>query len=168
VAVPTLLAGEMPDASKWANILSFLGFGVVKQATENLPPSTTTLQNDDELRLTFATNSLYEVRAGIIHNSNSTADFKFAFSETSAGGVTGHFDVLALGAGGANLQIFGGALGTAFNDEGAGANRTMLVQGWLNTGANSGDLVVTWAQNFSNASTTQVIAGSWLSLRRLS
>lgn len=167
MAVPTLLAGEIPDASKWSDILEFLGFGVVKAVSENLS-SNAALQDDDELRLSMVANRLYAVTASFIQNSNSTADFKFSFVETSSGGVDGYFDVVAIPSGGTALTIQSGTFGTVFTGEGASANRAMLVTGWISVGANSGDVLVQWAQNTSNASTTSMIADSYLTLRRLS
>ena len=169
MAVPTLLAGELPDSDKWASILSFLGYGVIKAANETVNNSTT-LQADDELLLTFSRNCIHVVRASIIHNSNSTADFKFRFNETTGSvGATAAFDVIAIPAGGAGLTIQSGTVGTVFTGEGAGADRAMVVQGWISLGGtNNGTLKVEWAQNTADASNTQVKANSWLELRRIS
>lgn len=159
-AVDTALAGL---SLRLTDLEGSLPSAVVKALDETVNNSAV-MQADDELRLVFPRNRLFVIRASIIHNSNSTADFKFQFTETTGSvGATGAFDVIAIPAGGAALTIQSGTLGTVFTGEGAGADRAMVVQGWvLLGGTNDGTLKVEWAQNTANPSNTVVKAGSWL------
>lgn len=159
--VVTLSSGMQPTAAQLQ--LAYPDLAI--KATDETVNNSATLQNDDELLLTVVANAKYRVDMHVIWNSNSTADWKWAW--TTPTGLSGFFTATGFPAGSATLYT--GALpwsGTGSN-EGQGADVYTKFSGILITGANAGTLQFQWAQNTANASNTIVRAASFLSLLRM-
>jgi len=157
----TFLAGDEPTAGQ---VEELRGLRVYKLGIETVNGSAA-LQNDDELFLTVEANAKYRFMARILFTSNTTADFKFGFTYPS--GATATYTLLGIASGGASLSAFhqvessGGAL------EG-GTGIACLMFGTWAISSTAGVLQLQWAQNTSNASNTQVLAGSFLELVKFS
>lgn len=161
-AFPSFNAGTEPTAAQWQ---TFLPVGTVKTSAENRS-SSTTLTSDAVLRADYQTNATYVIQGLIVHNSNSTADFKFQIADS--GSVTSlRLSVLAIPQGGSALTIQEGTNGTVFTGEGASADRAMWISGSCVVGATSGALIVQWAQRVSDPSSTAVAAGSYFIMRQV-
>jgi len=144
---------------------------VTKQITESVT-SSTTFQNDDELFVSVEANAKYDVELFLLHSSGTTGRLKIQFtapaSASFAWGVhaaevnttTSNAvpeTVMASRTIGETAQIGGGnATGT-----------TAFVRGTLTTSATAGTLTLQWAQVTSNATASQVRAGSILSIKRI-
>lgn len=157
----TFLAGDKPTADQ---IEELRGLRVVKTTTETVNGSDV-LQNDDELFLSVAANTRYRFFGRLLFTSGTTPDFKYAFTYPS--GATATYTLLGIGAGGSALTAFhqtessGGAL------EGGTATACLMMGTWF-IGSTAGVIRLQWAQNTSNASNTQVLAGSFLELVKFS
>lgn len=171
---PTWLAGERVTAQR----LNELVLTATKTSGESVV-SSTVLQNDNELVIAnIPANSTWTIDAFLVWQGNETGDIKFAFAFTTPATV--------------NWAISGGdSLDTAYNAGAtrgrtqyfASANQTSSptgaidmagstsplhgrVSGLLANGSSASTLQLMWAQNTSNATSTTVLAGSWLRLTR--
>jgi hypothetical protein len=161
-AIPAFTAASKPSAAEWKTLLPV---GTVKTADE-FRSLTTTMASDAVLRADYNTNATYIVDGYIVQNSNSTADFKFQIADT--GSVTLlKLSVLGVAVGGSTEIKQQGTAGTVFTSEGASADRALWIRGLCVVGGTSGALVVQWAQNTSNSSSTAVSAGSYFILRQV-
>lgn len=161
-AFPSFTAASDPSAAEWQTLLPV---GTVKTSTENRS-SNSTMTSDAVLRADYKTNATYEISGLIIHNSNSTADFKFQIADSGSATLI-YLSVLAVAVGGSTEIKQEGTNGTVFTGEGASANRSMWIRGTCVVGGTPGALIVQWAQNTSNASTTSVVAGSFFIMRQV-
>jgi len=161
-AMPSLSSLDKPTAAQWQ---TFLPVGAVKTSTENRS-STSTMASDAVLRADYKTNATYEISGLIIHSSNSTADFKFQIADSGSASLI-YLSVLGVTSGGSTEIKQEGTNGTVFTSEGASANRSLWIRGSAVIGSTSGALIVQWAQNTSNPSTTSVVAGSFFIMRQV-
>ncbi|MFB7354863.1 hypothetical protein [Streptomyces gardneri] len=153
-----LLASSQPDV-------------VRKVATESVS-SSTTLQNDDELFVSVEANATYIVNMFLLHSSPLPGDLSigwsvptgasFAWGVQAASNDTANSFVVSdmnlVGRNATEAATFGGGDGTATRAD---------VSGTLTTSVTAGTLQFRWAQRVSNASASQIRAGSWLSVRRI-
>ena len=161
-AMPSFDPDEIPSSDQWKVLLPV---GAVKTTTENRS-STSTLTSDAVLRADYKTNATYEISGLIIHSSNSTADFKFQIADSGSASLI-YLSVLGVTSGGSTEIKQEGTNGTVFTSEGASANRSLWIRGSAVIGSTSGALIVQWAQNTSNPSTTSVVAGSFFIMRQV-
>lgn len=130
---------------------------VRKTLAENVP-SSTTLQNDDELVLALAASATYEVWLTAVFRAaaaGATPGFKVDFTVPSGADMTNaYFELSAqMAATNANGQVGGIICATS--------NAIFKEQFTIIT-TNAGNLQFRWAQNASSASATTVDAGSKL------
>lgn len=123
------------------------------------------LVSDSQLFLAVAASTRYRLRGRILYNSNSTANFKFAFTFPTS--TTLSFTVTGTAAGGSVLATFDQTDGTVSALAGAGADDSAFIDGIVTVSSTPGTLQVQWAQNTSNASNTQVKAGSYIELQQI-
>lgn len=152
-----------------ADLTDAFGQIVVKTGNESMT-SNTTLQNDDELFLTLAASTKYIVDGLIIYRGATTGDLKLTFTVPS--GATGIWS-----AGGPNaatspatdFDSTGNAYATtrAIAGNGAAADMTCHVRGYLDVSTTAGFLQLQWAQNTSDVTATQVRLGSWLKIQKI-
>lgn len=140
-----------------------------KTATESVT-SSTALQDDNELTVSVAANSVYEVTLMLIYDGATGGDLKFDF--TGPSGATMNGVALRLGQGAAtgdddaqSTFVMGtpegvGALGT-------GSNAGMVFHGLLDLSATAGTFKLQWAQATSSGTATRVFADSYICLRRV-
>lgn len=137
----------------------------VRKTSDESVTSSTTLQNDDELKLALESGKSYAINGALFATSSSaTPDIKIAF--TTPSGTTMDIGFMA---------AFGGSLRRAelLDTSGAessriaiGANNTTIIQlmGTLEVGVTAGDVTLQWAQRTSNGNATTVTEGSFLSI----
>jgi len=132
-----------------------------KTADESVS-SSTTLQNDDVLKIALAASDAVEFSAVMfVSSTSSTPDFKMAFTVPSGASVrwmAEYFD-------GANYQgssVITGS-GTTVNFAVAANTLGMVkLSGIVVNGSNAGDLQLQWAQNTSNGTSVTVQQRSFL------
>jgi hypothetical protein len=140
---------------------SVFDYKLRKTADESVS-SSTTLQNDDVLKIALAASDAVEFSAVMfVSSTSSTPDFKMTFTVPSGASVrwlAEYFD-------GANYQgssvITGSGTTVAF---GVAANVVGMVKlsGIVVNGSNAGDLQLQWAQNTSNGTAVKVEQRSFL------
>ena len=138
-----------------------LGLSVVKTTDEDVT-SSDVMQNDNELVIPVEANTDYAI-VGIIvaESASSTPSIDFTFTVPAA-----------ITAGGwAHDNIGTGATLRAFATEGgmnltAAQVRFVAIWGYLQNGANAGNLQFQWAQETSDGTATTVKAGSSLTVYR--
>jgi hypothetical protein len=112
----------------------------------------------------MAANATYTIRIYVWYNTGANGDFKYGFNGSAAATQIRMHRVAQI-AGAAAYTI--GTLATAYDTTGQGLAGTGT-DGWIHlhgvivNGASSSTFNFTWAQNTSNATTTQVYAGSYL------
>lgn len=152
-----------------ADLNRLLPLSVFKSATETVNNSTT-LQNDDELALSFTTTGityLVELRA-IVGPGGTTSDIKFAWARTGTltqmttrsilGPQAATTDVSAT-----SLRAQGGfALGTSVQYGCDGASNGYVEEKFMIRVDVAGTLTLQWAQQAAVAVNTTVVSGSTL------
>ena len=128
------------------------------------------LVNDSALVWTPPVSATFEFRLTLIINSNTTANFKYAF--TFPAGARLDFGHIVYNLGGAantiDLRGFPNyTSGTAISISGAGTDAAYFIHGTLTMGATSGNLQFQWAQNTATAVNSIVRGGSAGSLRQV-
>ncbi len=165
--VVDLIPGNNTGSKVTSIVCPAVATSVRKSADESVT-SSTTLQNDDHLRLTLSGGTTYAVRGAIFATSTSgTPDIKIAYTVPS--GATMDLGFLSGFAGNFNraelLETSGSA--SAAIPIGANQNTIIHVLGTVELGVTSGDLTLQWAQNTSNGNATVVKEGSFLSVEAI-
>lgn len=152
-----------------ADLVDGLGKIFVKENSESLT-STTTLQDDDELIMPVSASTNYVFDGYLIYRASTTGDLKLTF--TGPTGAVGTWT-----AGGPNaatspatdFDSTGNDLGVtrAIAGNGAAADMTCSVRGYLQVGVTAGDLKLRWAQNTLDATATQIRTRSWIRLQKV-
>jgi hypothetical protein len=167
VALPTLLAGELPDATKWADILSYLPVASTKGSDQSVTNSTT-LTNDNALSVAYVSGRTYRVELMWIFTASTTADAKFALTFSSASlafGTQRADTALAYLPDGFTTYTSGTAITTGGN--GVSNGRMMLLIGELIASGN-GTLQLQFAQSTAvPAESATSKSGSHLILTRI-
>lgn len=140
---------------------------VVKNSDESVT-SSTTLQDDNELQIAVGANKSYAFDAVLYVDTDSTPDFKLAFVVPTAAtviwspvwpaGATSTANMI-----GTNV-VTGSDTPASLTIDAASEQIIVVVHGSVVTGANSGSLVLRWAQNNSSATAATVKAGSTLTV----
>ncbi|ELP61782.1 hypothetical protein PV735_11420 [Streptomyces turgidiscabies] len=148
---------------------SMLPIFAVKAVTE--PITNSTMQNDDELLAAVAANATYDVTLKLLYDCATAADITLGWS----GPASATMNWAAIGAQ-VNVTSSGTVpdmsmqtrLITEVQDLGGGASTGTVawVTGTLLTAGTAGTLNFRWAQRATNATATNVRAGSSLWLRR--
>lgn len=178
-ATLTRLAGEtvsvVCNGSAWKTLArvasGVTGTGIskielVRKTVDEIVNNSTTLQNDDVLKVALAANEAASFLFQIFSESSAVADIQYAI--TVPAGAT----LIWSKASGVGVSPTGGvqpfttitASGTAQADVGAGAGdkRAVTIIGTVVNGATAGDLQLQWAQNTAEVSDTKVFANSIL------
>jgi hypothetical protein len=141
---------------------------LVQKTVTQTKISTSTLAVDSVLKFTMAASTKYVFRAKVFIETNTTPDFKWRHAgPASPTRVTIKRSAIVPAA----TALSNIAIDSAYS----AADITMLAAsgtlGWLEfegvieNGLNAGDFEFQWAQNTSDASTTSVLAGSYLEYR---
>lgn len=143
---------------------------VTKSADQSVV-SSTTLVTDTHLLLAVEANATYTMAANLVYIGNGTGDFKYqVYGPAGIADFVSHpagwhlkfdtADVIAFG----NFGFSFGALAAG----GFTAARSVAIGGLtFKTAATAGNVGFLWAQNVSNATTTKMLKGSWMTMTKL-
>lgn len=145
-------------------------FGLVTVASSKT--SNTTMGDITGMSVTVSANTLYAMDGYIAYVSNATADLKIAITVPAS--TTGHWALNSVvtgstgGQGDLNairLDAFGDASTITAGGSDAGSSTVACAPcGYIAVAATAGTLQFRFAQNTSNGTATQIIAGSWVRL----
>jgi len=136
---------------------------VVRKTADETVNNSTTLQDDDALKVPVPANSVWHIHCAILYNSGGTPDIKFSLSVP-----TGATYMLGIVRGDAASQInWQASASGALAADGQGADYFLLLEAIVTVGATAGNAVVQWAQNMADASDTKVLKNSCLIATRL-
>jgi hypothetical protein len=161
--------GQEPGADDLNRFLIQQAFAL-KPADESIA-SSTTLQNDDDLRLAVQADVTYWVQAHLIYEASTTSDLQLGWLFPTGSTFTWVSDALGTGATGSTDIVSrtrqAGSGGSAPGGVGAGTPVVAVPKGVLQVGPSAGFLRLRWAQQVSSGTATVVKAGSLLTIRRL-
>ena len=149
--------------------LASLGIATIRKAATQSVSSSTALQNDDDLVCALAANETVVFEALILHVSNTTADFKFAFAVPAGAEIKYALPNAYEDASGniASPAAVGQASGTEIVIGSGAATRALKINGIVRNAGNAGDLQFQWGQKASDPVNTQVVADSYMTVRTL-
>lgn len=161
--------GKVGGQSSSSNFVGFSSIEMIVKASDETVNNSTTLQDDDELVVSVASNETIYFEMHVIVNSNTTADWKMAFTVPSGAtlswnGISGII-INTNGSPAGNADIEAG--GTSDFQGGAGANQVHTIIGHVINSTTAGNLQLQWAQNTLDASDTIVRAQSRLMVWRV-
>lgn len=165
MAWSTLLAGELPDASKWLTLFTEVRPLYARKTADETVNNSATLQNDDHLFVTVTANVVYLLTGRLAFNGNATADVKIGWTFPS--GLTMRYTGTGFSAAGTFINP--ALIQTDTPGFGAGAlsgttDDAVVLNGLVIVGGTGGTLQMQWAQNTANASNTIMRANSFISL----
>ena len=134
----------------------------VKSADESVT-SSTTLQDDDDLQITLAANSDYEIEYMVfVQSASATPDFKYQWTEPD-----GVYRGVATTTAVTSVSIFDES--TAASTLSLDANAIEFMKGTIviETAGAGGTFKLEWAQDTSDATATTVKKGSWMKATKL-
>lgn len=127
---------------------------------DELINNNTVLQNDDELFLPVKANTRYYGRVVFLLETSAVAQLKNSI--TAPVGATGAF---AENPAGTSINVFAFGTGTSSGaGGGAGITHAFILNFWITTGANGGNVQYQWAQNVAEISDTKVLQRSTMLL----
>lgn len=135
------------------------GATIVRKTADETVKNSTTLQNDDELYLPIGANEVWIFRCYFLHYSQGTPDIKFAWAIPT--GATGLWQT-------ENNVATIMSLNTQMVQAGQGADTLSSFWGYIENGANAGNLQLQWAQNTAHASDTKVLDNSVIQAWKIS
>jgi|SRR6185436_3019827 len=136
-----------------------------KTSTQTVNNSTT-LVNDTELFVAAEASVTYLAEIKIYYNSGTTPDIKFAL--TVPAGTTGTWGGVGYDTASALLTFGPLSIAVALPFGGLAADKEARLNAVIVTSTTAGTIQVQWAQNTLNASNTNVLAGSYITLKRIS
>lgn len=159
-------AGEKLTASKLNTELNPLF--AYKNTNESVTNSTT-LQDDNELFVSVAANTIYKVEASIGTLAPTAVDGKYNWGLPSgATFARGAHSLSSFATGISGNGDWGYTFSFDFTFGGAGGLDSWIrIRGLLDTAASSGTFRFRWAQNVASASSAWVLQGSWLRLTKV-
>jgi len=169
MAAPTFATGDVPTADQFNNW--FVNTKFARKAANTPRSSTITLTDDPDLQLTgLLANSAYHATAVLHHQSAPAGDLAFQFLGPS--GSTFDHIVSTLTAGGSvytDDNTYSNTVGAPTTSGGiTGVRVGIMVEGLLVTAGSGGSFKLQWAQGTSSASSSTLLANSFLLLRQVS
>jgi len=138
-----------------------------KTADETVNNSAT-LQDDDALILALSASTTYRFEFELWYSTGAVPDFQFVPAYTGTQTATYHLTSFTVPAGTTSTREEVHTSFSTYNaTAGGGTHGWARVEGILITNA-AGNLKIQWAQNTADASDTKVLAGSRLSVVKLS
>lgn len=143
---------------------------VVKSANESVSSSTVD-QADNELTLPVAANAIYHVSCAFIVSGPTGGDWKYTwtFPAGATGQQFGHGPAVAVTTVRATeIHARSASIATSLGYGTDGVENSLIrTEVWLATSGTAGNFALTWSQLVSNASSTTVRAGSWMTAYRV-
>lgn len=178
--VPTLLSGQIPDSSEWADYKTALEElrPITAIKTSNQDKTNNTLADDPELTVALTVNTTFDILADLYISSNGNAQGDFSGALTFPAGCTLHLGTLGPAntlASGSISDVVAGLIGlgdtsspsTTFAFGASTAGVCARVFGRIIVGSTAGNLTLQWAQEVTNANFTRFHAGSTLTIRKV-
>lgn len=134
----------------------------LKTSDQNVGPSNTVLQDVTEMVLAVQANVTYELVVAVQYSSNSTADLKMGWTVPS--GTT--MDYVIVGFNTSEATSLNRATQASSLTQGGSAN-SVLLYGTVTTSSTAGSVQLQAAQNTSTAVATNIEAGSYMRLLRI-
>lgn len=139
-----------------------------KTSTEPVTASTT-LQNDDDLHVSVAASTVYEVTLVLFYDGDAAGDLKIGWTYPAS--TTGTFAAMALGStAAASTDDYTAAFDIASTANigaiATGTTTTAVVKGLIVVASTAGTLTLQWSQLASNGTATRLFKDSYLSLVR--
>lgn len=162
---PSLFVGQ-----RWTADLASAGLADLAYKTVTTSrASTVTLTADPDFTWSVEANALYEVFINCQWTGADTGDYQIGFTGPSGAGMIWNSSALSASATlYTNDNVFTGAMGTTVGHGIiAGSPVPLVVTGLLDTAATAGTFSFRWAQGTSNATATNLIAGSYARLTRV-
>lgn len=135
---------------------------MIRKTLDETVNNSNAYQDDDELVISVAADSLYRAHLHVVYSSGTTPDFKITGTVPS-GATAPRWTWHSASATPAQTA----ALTTGVILDGTGADAPLDAYGLVDTGGTSGVLQIRWAQSTANASNTIVRADSFLSLTKV-
>jgi hypothetical protein len=139
-----------------------------KAAAESVT-SSTVLQDDNDLQVQVAADSVYEVTGVLYHDGSVAGDLKLQWGGPV--GITFRWAAVSTepaAASTADVQVVEADTTSTVVVGGSAVEFGAVIRGLLTVGSTAGTFKLTWAQNASNATPTRLLAGSYICLRRVS
>ena len=152
--------------SKKITKLNLVGSGgntfarVVKKVDETVT-SSSTLQDDDELKVALSANKTYGIMLFILLESSFTPDYKHAFTIPSGATITGNHSTAELYHGNAASGDISADMTASASGTSTATISHFLIMGRVIVGGTAGDVQYQWAQDVSDAAATKVLEGSY-------
>ncbi|MFF1684600.1 hypothetical protein [Streptomyces sp. NPDC058254] len=144
---------------------------IVRKTADETVTNSITVQDDDQLTVAVAANSVYTVESFLIYDGDTTGDFRLTFTGPSGAAMdwTPNGASASQSAGTGSIKLERQPLGveSTLGASGAGAKAVAMPRGLLSTGGTAGTLTLRWAQATSSATATTVFANSWLRLTKI-
>ncbi len=148
---------------------------IIRKTADEFLNANVTLQNDDHLVFAALANGIYSIRAFIVYDSSTTADFQYGWTlpagatglkagtnaptnTTACSGttVTGVYNSITQ----TNNSVGGAGTGTA-------NSCAFVIDATVFISSTPGNVQFRWAQAVSDATDTYVRTGSWMQVRKL-
>lgn len=167
MVAPVFVTGNVPTADQ-VNVW-FVNTKFAYKTANLSRASTTVVADDPDLQLTVAANSVYLMTGVVKHLSQATVDLSVKWSAPAGASFDWSASTVALtGTGSADDVVYAGSI---IDNPGfggiAGVNVPIFVSGMLITTGTAGSLKLQWAQVVSSASSSTVLSGSFIDLRRV-
>jgi hypothetical protein len=170
LALKTFVDGEVLQAAD-VNLYLKNTIFAYKTATETVV-SSTTLQDDNDLTVSVAASSVYVLDAMLKYDSSTTSDLKISW--VGPAGATLSWTATVLIEAAASQQdvqmLPGAALGASsvLGVASAGGTTYAFIRGLLVVAGTAGTFKLQWAQQTSGGTNTNMLADSYIFLRRVS
>lgn len=139
---------------------------IVGKTSDETITSDSTLSNDAVLLFPVAASTKYAFRFMVFFSSGGSEDFQFTVTCPSAP-TAFRFTHQSFATGGSFVAGIESTSGAANSVLGTGGNGYVVIEGFLQNGANSGNVTLQWAQTSSGGSDTTVYAGSTVQYKSL-
>jgi hypothetical protein len=169
MAAPVWATNDVPTATDFNVWLTNIIFAS-KTADESLT-SNTTLQDDNDLSVTVAANSVYEVEFGLVYEAGTTGDIKYKWVAPAGATFTHSANRLNVGAtltGDDTVSVDAISVTVSAGGLGTGVSLPIEGKGLLRVASTAGTFKLQWAQDTSSAGATIMKADSFIVLRRVS
>lgn len=152
------MMGEHPTQGSTRRLMGLVDglTKVVRKTADETVNNSTTLQNDDALKLAVSANQVWALRLYLLHNTSAVADIKITL--TGPAGSTIYGRTVATSVTATLTEQTGASM--AFQGDGAAALET--IDFLVIIAGTAGDIQLQWAQNTLEASDTKVLANSCL------
>ena len=169
MAKPIFVTGDVPTATQVNEFFVNINFAY-KTINESVT-SSTTLQADDHLTVPVQANAIYKVECMLKCVGASAGGIKLQWTAPTS--ATFDWTVSAMDSGATQYNVDQAAAFSLSSIPGFGLAASSLhspvqILGLLVVAGTSGNFALTWAQQTSNATATQVLANSFMQLTRMS